>query len=596
MSEKPTYEELEQRVLEFEKADLKRKKNEDSLQRVVERANAILESISDAIFSLDDDLGVTFFNKAAERLLGRKSHEVLGRYLFDVFPEARGSIFDDKYHQAVKEKKPLHFETFFDLDPYRNWYDVRVYPQPEGISVYFQVITERKQALEEIQNLAKFPSENPNPVLRLGEDGLLLYANEASNVLIRDWQCNIGGQAPAFWSDLINAAIKDQSNRIVDVHLGDQIYSFDIAPIPNTNYANIYGRNDTARKQAEEALQKSEVRLRSMFEGHGAIMLLIEPVSGQIVDANRAAQNFYGYSLQTLKEMAIQDINVLMPEEVAQHREEAVRKQQNIFDFPHRVANGEIRTVEVYSSPIAIGGRQLLFSIIHDITERKRAEQSLADSERRLADIIDFLPDPTWVVDIEGRVIAWNRAMERITGIDKNEIIGKGDQAYAIPFYGAPRPLLIDLVLNRDVQLEEENPTLREENGLLIQNVSFHPSMGEGGLYFAATASRLYNAQGDVVGAIESIRDITDAKHMEQGREHLITELQDAISKVRTLSGLLPICASCKKIRDDKGYWNQIESYISKNSNAEFSHGICPECAKRLYPDFYKKDFNSIKR
>jgi hypothetical protein len=79
--------------------------------------------------------------------------------------------------------------------------------------------------------------------------------------------------------------------------------------------------------------------------------------------------------------------------------------------------------------------------------------------------------------------------------------------------------------------------------------------------------------------------DITVAKQLEQEREHLIADLQDALSKVRTLSGLLPICASCKKIRDDRGYWNQIESYIRKHSKAEFSHGICPECAKKLYPD-----------
>jgi len=73
-------------------------------------------------------------------------------------------------------------------------------------------------------------------------------------------------------------------------------------------------------------------------------------------------------------------------------------------------------------------------------------------------------------------------------------------------------------------------------------------------------------------------------KH-EQEREELIGELKEALSKVKQLSGFLPICASCKKIRDDKGYWNQIESYIRDHSEAEFSHGICPECCEKLYPD-----------
>lgn len=78
--------------------------------------------------------------------------------------------------------------------------------------------------------------------------------------------------------------------------------------------------------------------------------------------------------------------------------------------------------------------------------------------------------------------------------------------------------------------------------------------------------------------------EIAQRTQAQQERERLIVELQDTISKVRTLSGLLPICSSCKKIRDDQGYWNQIERYISKHSTAEFTHGICPECAKKLYP------------
>jgi len=226
----------------------------------------------------------------------------------------------------------------------------------------------------------------------------------------------------------------------------------------------------------------------------------------------------------------------------------------------------------------------------HEIEERRQVEQALADSERRLADIIDFLPDPTWVIDSDGRVMAWNRAVEGITGIGKQAMIGKDNYVYALPFYGERRPMLIDLALERDARWEESYLSLREDNGMLIAGKSFHPSMGEGGRYYASTASRLFDAQGNVIGAIASIRDITADQQMEKEREHLIRDLQAAVAKVRTLSGLLPICSSCKKIRDDKGYWNQIESYILAHSDAEFSHGLCPECARKLYPDFYRSD------
>ncbi len=85
------------------------------------------------------------------------------------------------------------------------------------------------------------------------------------------------------------------------------------------------------------------------------------------------------------------------------------------------------------------------------------------------------------------------------------------------------------------------------------------------------------------------LHHIAERKQAEEAQKKLVFELQAALAKVKTLSGLLPICASCKKIRDDKGYWNQIESFISEHSEAEFSHGFCPECAAKLYPEFYKK-------
>jgi hypothetical protein len=76
----------------------------------------------------------------------------------------------------------------------------------------------------------------------------------------------------------------------------------------------------------------------------------------------------------------------------------------------------------------------------------------------------------------------------------------------------------------------------------------------------------------------------------DKDKSKLIIQLQASLSEIKKLSGLLPICSSCKKIRDDKGYWNQIESYIRQHSEAEFSHGICPECSKKLYPDYYEKN------
>ena len=99
-------------------------------------------------------------------------------------------------------------------------------------------------------------------------------------------------------------------------------------------------------------------------------------------------------------------------------------------------------------------------------------------------------------------------------------------------------------------------------------------------------ASLIRDRHGNPIGFRGIAHDITERKLAEDEREKVIKELQDALAEVKKLSGLLPICSHCKNVRDDKGYWNQIERYLRDHSNAQFSHGICPECAKKYYPDY----------
>ncbi len=102
------------------------------------------------------------------------------------------------------------------------------------------------------------------------------------------------------------------------------------------------------------------------------------------------------------------------------------------------------------------------------------------------------------------------------------------------------------------------------------------------------TVSPIRDGSGAIVGASSIARDITEKKRIEQERENLIAELRAALAKVKTLSSLLPICSHCKKIRNDESYWQQLESYICQHSGTQFSHGICPECLKKYYPEFLK--------
>jgi len=151
----------------------------------------------------------------------------------------------------------------------------------------------------------------------------------------------------------------------------------------------------------------------------------------------------------------------------------------------------------------------------YDITGLKQAEENVRNSERRFADIINFLPDATFVIDIERNVVAWNRAIEKLTGIKADEILGKGNYQYAIPFYGIRRPILIDLALDWNEEIAKTYQYVKKEGDTLVSETRNPPFKPESSLFWKS-AKPLYDAHGEVIGAIEVIRDITERMRSEE--------------------------------------------------------------------------------
>ena len=154
-------------------------------------------------------------------------------------------------------------------------------------------------------------------------------------------------------------------------------------------------------------------------------------------------------------------------------------------------------------------------TVVTNLTDRYESEQNIKNAERQLSDIIDFLPDATFAIDKEGRVISWNRALENLTGTRAKDILGKGDYEYALPFYGYRRPILVDLLFKPDSKLESEYDSLQKE-GMNLTGEVFIPSLGKNGSYIWAKSALLCDSSGNIVGAIESIRDITERKRIDE--------------------------------------------------------------------------------
>ncbi len=181
----------------------------------------------------------------------------------------------------------------------------------------------------------------------------------------------------------------------------------------------------THLKYAEKALKESEEHFRNLFTSHAAIMLLVDPETGKIFQANLSAENFYGYSMEQICSMNIADINALNREQIEAEMKEAVRQHHNYFIFPHLLANGETRTVEVHSSPITVNNQTMLFSIIHDITERKQAEKLLEQTRQNYEIFFNAIDEFLFILDDQGNIIHTNATVINRLGYSREELRGQ---------------------------------------------------------------------------------------------------------------------------------------------------------------------------
>lgn len=468
----------------------------------------------------------------------------------------------------------------------------------------------------------------------------------------------------------------------------------------------------TARQALENDLREAEAAHGRLFENTHAIMMLIDPESGAIVEANPAAADFYGYPREILTKMNLDAISVLPREEMLQKLSQA-DEMGTVSNYRHRLASGEIRDIESRRGLVTINGRQLVYVINNDISERitaeinrerellkfrvlydlalaitdensleanlklvadktrellgvdlafialrdeekqdvhihtlsghisteietlrlsfgighgglvaqmnqgiiiedyassqeishekdaaaqaegmvsgmavplqmgkknlgvlyaynrhktkfypqdletltlignlaagevsrKMSDAALTASQQQMADIIDFLPDPTLVIDREGKVLAWNRAIEEMTGVPASEVVGKGNHEHAIPFYGERRPILIDLVIAQDPGVEKDYFFIRRDKEALVAETPTPRVKGKR-LFLWGKATPLYNPQGELVGAIESIRDITERRENEEALQKSYQQLE------RILAGVVNALGATAEKRD----------------------------------------------
>jgi PAS domain S-box-containing protein len=330
----------------------------------------------------------------------------------------------------------------------------------------------------------------------------------------------------------------------------------------------------TDRKRTERELQESESNYRRLAENSPDMIYRMSLPDGKYQYVSSAATAIFGYPPE-----AWYDNPLLISEIIHADWHPFFKDQWNrllkgdvppTYEYQIVHKDGSIRWLNQRNvlvsgedgRPVAIEG------IVTDITERKRAEEALRESEIKFRTLADF--SPTAISILRGEHFLYvNSEWENLTGYSK-------DEARSLNPLLLVHPDMRELASKRaaDRVKGEQSPPRYEMKGIT-------KSGGVKWLDYSATVIE-YDGEPAILAVAN---DITDRKQAQEEREKLINELQEAIKEIKTLRGILPLCSYCKKIRDDKGYWEQVDVYIYKHLQADISHSLCPDCAKEHYPD-----------
>jgi diguanylate cyclase (GGDEF)-like protein/PAS domain S-box-containing protein len=410
---------------------------------------ALIESTEDHIWSVDLNDRLTLFNRAFQRHIEKVYgvRAAVGMHLKDLFLSERLELWQRFLQRALSEG-PFSIE-YVMLDG-RTLYlainPVVVDGKATGISVFGKDITERKAAESAIREAeAKYRDIFDGAlegIFQTSVEGKPLTANPALARMLgydspEEILSTVSDVAQDMWTDP-----KDRDEYLRQLEEQGVVRGFECqmkrkdggtiwASLTARKVCGTDGRalhlegfitDITERKRAERELAENEARFRSFFEENSSVMLLADPSSGEIVAANQAAAAFYGYPRERLVGMTLSQVDTLPAEELARDRQQALNKERRLFAYRARLASGEERDVEVYSSPFVVDGRQLMCGIIHDVTERKRAEAQLRDSEERFRSTFEQAAIGIVHASFAGRILRCNEHFANQLGYSAEEL------------------------------------------------------------------------------------------------------------------------------------------------------------------------------
>lgn len=420
------------------------RKAEQALRDSEQMMQEFFRNLPAVLFVKDSEGKIRYCNQQYADLMNTSVDQLLGNKATESSGPEHATLFARQDAAVMAAGRPMEFfEPFRD----RYWHTIRFPIEREGaspllggVSLDVTRATRAEQALRDSQRMFEaFLSRLPAPATIKDHERRLQFCNPAYAQMTGRSIAQMLGQhsddyLPADWIESSRAHDQQVLDSGASIEFltsragpdGPVYYRMIKFPIPREDKPSLLGSVSldlTSEKRAEEALRLSERRYRQMFEMHGLVGLLIDPESLQILDANPAAERFYGYSAAQLKGMHLTRLNNLPDGELRQILDQVLYQQLATLNVRHRLASGEFRDVEVHTGPIEIDGRPVLFAVIVDITERLRAEAALRESETRYRQMFQMHSIPKILIDPETlAIIDANHAAQRFYGYSHGQI------------------------------------------------------------------------------------------------------------------------------------------------------------------------------
>jgi len=430
---------------------------ENELVYEKEFTEKIIETSSAIIIGLDKNHLIKLFNKGAEKITGYSKAEVIGKDWFKIFFSADILV---EMNKVWKESWGIASYSYINpiidksgKERIISWQTTGLYDGDDKnnhlmISIG-EDITEKNEAeiaLKESEEFNRQIVDNSFDCIKVIDlKGNLQFMSKGGQKLleIKDIKKYIGTSWIDFWKDEDNIAAQESVKKGIKGEIGKfrgyfptetgkpKWWDIVISPIFGNNGKPVrllsISRDITNEIKTTNELKESEERFRNIFENTNAVILIIDPNNGKLLDANPAAEKFYGYSVeQFVNELFISDINTLSKNEIQKEMNLVRNREKTYFNFKHKLSNGEIRDVEVYSSKMELNKKEVLFSITHDITDRKLSEAQLIKSNKRYKAFISVSNTGAWEYNTETDFLWCSPEYFSMLGLDRNQFDQSG--------------------------------------------------------------------------------------------------------------------------------------------------------------------------